>query len=133
MLKIVHLNVQTFTFALGFLVPFTYISSNLTIGNQNNNLSVGYGFIFMGVEKLQQSAFKTSANLRFNKNIYLLTENYLICNLGANVKYSFSGCTGIRYIIKNNSFKLGVFYSQEFPFQFPVVGYSRYLYKKSKF
>jgi hypothetical protein len=127
----IHLNTQVFSLFFVYVVPVTFASTNLTIGNHNNNITVGYGLLFRKIDN-HVLVYKISVTLHLDKNFYLLTENYIVLDIALNEKYYYVGFHGIRYILKNNSFNLGLLLIEDIDFPIPYFGFSRKLNSKKK-
>lgn len=73
-----------------------------TLGNRNNNLSLGVGSAFTGGENLPILCL--SGQGRLTRNISLMSENYFVS--GASI-----GTTGFRFMNKDVAFNIGFMYS----------------------
>ncbi len=127
--RYIHLNAQTFTLFFLYVMPFTYASTNITVGDHRNNITVGYGVLFMLTEYLEKSALKISGSVHYYKNLYIMTENYVILNMSANHPYYYLGLHGLRYIHNKNAFNFGALFIQEIDYPIPYFSFSRYLNK----
>jgi hypothetical protein len=93
-----------------------------TYGNSETNLSLGIGYGFMSGELSQNPAIMISGTHRLSNGIALLSENYIIPNVG------FLGIQGIRIMSNKNSFDIGAIIIpqiMDFIPALPFVGYSR--------
>jgi len=82
---------------------------NTTIGNEDNNLTVNYGYGFYGGKLGSNPLIILSGTTRISKKISLITENWLIPHNGNYRKNIYSG--GIRLINRNTSWNFGLGYN----------------------
>jgi hypothetical protein len=84
-----------------------------TIGNENNNLSVGAGWGFVGAQWSEQPIITLSGMTRVSRRIELVTENWIIPGYTV---FSY----GIRFLTEKTSIDIGFINSKDIINKFPV-------------
>jgi hypothetical protein len=103
-----------------------------TIGDEDLNLSFGFGRGLVNRSFSDNSVFNVSSNMRLSNSIFLLSENYFSRGLSFDAETSFPGylgIQGIRWQSRTNAFDFGLLFISaisDYVPALPYVSYTRY-------